>query len=581
MIGACLAIIAPVRAEQPITEARKRLNQQFNKAVHKLIEESQDETQREHRRKALLPTDPSRLYLYIPPAADSTQTGLNDGSLNRVQKIFGDKIFQLAVRSIKVDAAGQAYRWIHEVLRYNPDHKDAKRLLNIPKNRIPRIRPGRRPHPKYGWQAGSYLQIDTPNFRITTNGSDASAKKLAATLEELHSAWRQLFFDYWSHPGMLKAALNGRPITHRRTAKHQVVLFRDRIQYTDFLKEIEPNAQMTLGYYHSPSRTAFFFGDESNESTWRHEATHQLFQESKRTRPRVGEAEQFWVVEGVALYMESLKHSNNLIALGGFEADRLQFARYRLLREKFYVPFDRFTALGRTELQQDPHIRKLYSQAAGLTHFFMHSKDGQRRSAFIDHITSVYRQEPKGNTLAKLVGDNPSQIDQQYHDFLNVDDAKLLMLDPSVMLRNLAFGSTRITDQGLQALVRLEKLIWLDLTATKVSDLGTSRLPSAQSLTQLSSEQTQIGNETVARLAPATRLENLDLSHTKIDDDALSIIAQFPNLKILWLTGTTVSDEGIRHLHNHANLREVEVSGTNVSPEGQRRLQDTLATEPE
>ena len=581
MIGACLAPAIPAHADEAPSEARKRLNQQFNKAIHSLIEASQNETQREHRRKALLPTDPSRLYLFIPPGDDSNQPAVDDAALARVQQIFGEKIFQLAVRSIQADEAGQAYRWLHEVLRYIPDHKEATRLLNMPKNRAARIRPGQRTHPKYGWKTGSYLQIDTPNFRITTNRGEAAGKKLADTLEELNSAWRQLFFDYWSRPAALKVALTGRPLTLRSKAKHQVVLFRDRIQYTEFVKAIEPNAQMTLGYYHAPSRTAFFFGDESNQSTWRHEATHQLFQEKKRTPSRVGETAHFWVVEGIALYMESLKNSNNLASLGGIESDRLQFARYRFLRESFYVPFDRFAALGRIDLQQDPQIRKLYSQAAGLTHFFMNGKDDQRRSAFIDYITSVYAPETKANALAKLVDDNPSQIDQQYHDFLNVDDSDLLMLDPSVRLHNLAFGSTHITDRGLQAVERLEKLVWLDLKGTKISDLGTTHLPTAESLIQLSLEQTQIGNETVARLAPALQLEDLDLSHTNINDDALSMIAKFPNLKILWLTGTEVSDEGIRHLHNHANLREVDLSGTKVTPAGQQQLQEMLQNKSE
>jgi glycosyltransferase involved in cell wall biosynthesis len=63
-----------------------------------------------------------------------------------------------------------------------------------------------------------------------------------------------------------------------------------------------------------------------------------LFQE---TRPVVGDvarSENFWAVEGIACYMESLAQHEGYYTLGGMNAGRMPAARHRLLEDNFYVP---------------------------------------------------------------------------------------------------------------------------------------------------------------------------------------------------------------------------------------------------
>ncbi len=107
----------------------------------------------------------------------------------------------------------------------------------------------------------------------------------------------------------------------------------------------------------------------STDATWKHEATHQLFNEVRRVRPNLGQNANFWIVEGLALYMESLQIREGYSFVGGLEADRLQFARYRRLCEDYYIPLAQLTAMGKATLQQHAEIRRIYSQAAGLAHF--------------------------------------------------------------------------------------------------------------------------------------------------------------------------------------------------------------------
>ena len=44
----------------------------------------------------------------------------------------------------------------------------------------------------------------------------------------------------------------------------------------------------------------------TDERTMYHKATHQLFQESRPVSPEVGHRANFWIIEGIAMYMESL-----------------------------------------------------------------------------------------------------------------------------------------------------------------------------------------------------------------------------------------------------------------------------------
>jgi hypothetical protein len=529
--------------------------------------------------------DGSRQYFFVPPQVtgfrvpkDSTDVAAD--SVAPVDRQRAAELFMLAREALEQNNGSLAFRLAHEVLQFDPNHESARRWLALPATSAGppiSIRVGRRPHPRYAWPAGQYLQIATPHFQITTNDQRATATRLAETLEELHTVWEQLFFDCWGSSAMLRSRDAGKASRRPGRARHQVVMFRQRDEYLQYVQAIEPKAELTRGYYHAPSRTSFFVGGDSPQvSTWRHETTHQLFQETMLGAGQIGNRQNFWIAEGMALYMESMQRCRQWWTVGGLEADRLQYARFRALREGFYVPLAALAAMDQASLQNDPRIAQIYSQAAGLTHFLMDGANGQYRAALQQYVRQVYQQQDTRDSLTRLTATAWDDLDRQYHEYLQVDDQRLLQLDPDIRIGALCLGGTTVSNAGFLGLPRLDAVTWLDMFATRLSDEGTTALDRATKLEQLNLERTGVSDTTVARLNQAIGLKQLDLSGTQISDAAMPTIGRLSQLESLWLANTQVSDEGLRHLVHLKQLRVLDLSGTRCTAAGRQYLQTAL-----
>ena len=201
--------------------------------------------------------------------------------------------------------------------------------------------------------------------------------------------------------------------------QHKVVYFRTKDDYVKALKPTFPNVEISIGIYVDAPRCAYFFaGDDYNEETLYHEATHQLFHESRPVAPDVGARGNFWLVEGIALYMESLRAEDGFHVLGGFDARRMKDARYRLLHDGFHVPLAEFSAMGMHAIQSDKRIATLYSQAAGLTHFLIHYDGGRYRDALVACLSAIYDGRDNPLLLPQLAGTSSSDLDDQYREFM-------------------------------------------------------------------------------------------------------------------------------------------------------------------
>ncbi len=252
------------------------------------------------------------------------------------------------------------------------------------------------------------------HWRISQLADEADVAQLAARLEEAYTVWWQAFGSFAMERGELQRRFEGQ---HRASpaAAMQAVHFASRQQYVDTLERLEPQIGRTLGIYWMPTQTSYFFeADDVGPGTVFHEATHQLFTESRRTSRLAGEQHGFWVIEAVACYMESLEPTETGWRLGGLDHGRAPMAVERLTLDNFYVPLETLCSLGRVEFQAHPQLPPLYSQISGLADFFLNGQQGRYREAFLAYLQRVYTGSARPDSLAALCGTGFEDLDEQY-----------------------------------------------------------------------------------------------------------------------------------------------------------------------
>lgn len=544
-------------------------------------------------RAAAFPRDPRRQYIFLPAETDAAKPPVDAprivqqwyAKFSEHRRQQADALLELARGELQADRPTPAYQLLHEVLHVFPDHDEVRGMLGyrLVNGRWRRpesvIRTRRSPvgNPELGFDAGKHWVIESEHFRITTDHSEAAGTQLAAKLEELHDVWQQLFLTHWSSTAVLARRFEGKVPADRSSGRHRVVLFRDRDAYVERLKRLEPQIELSVGMYWEPQKTAYFYVDQQpRDDTYFHEVTHQLFSETGRVAPSVGGQANAWIVEGVAMYMESLRRRDGYYTVGGIDANRLQYARYRTLNQGFYLPLDQLAALGRRDLQQHEDIRRLYSQSAGLAAFLMDDVRGRYRPLLADYLQAVYQGRDNARTLASLAGVLLAELDRQYREFLDVTDEDLAFLEFTPETQNLSLGRTSVTDAGLKHLASLTHLEWLDVAYTAVGDAGLAGVKSAAKLNHLIAEHTRITDAALEAIAGCRELEILDLTGTPITDAGLAHVRALTKLRELWIGQTAITDAGLEHLGGLTHLETLDVGKTQVTRAGFERLKQSL-----
>ncbi|REK11925.1 MAG: hypothetical protein DWQ37_12950 [Planctomycetota bacterium] len=354
-----------------------------------------------------------------------------------------------------------AYQLVVEAVRENPEHQLARRALGYVQYRdlwltpfeIRQLKAGRTWHERFGWLPRAHVEryeqgqrfalgrwmsadeeaelrgdlrrgwsVETEHYKITTNHSLEEGVALARRLETLYDLWQQVFITYLMSETELKRQLSGRA-RPRIARQHEVVYYRTRDEYNAALRSAQPQIDITLGIYFDQTRSAYFFaGEEQAPGTLYHEATHQLFGETRRTAPRVARDDNFWIVEGIACYMESLAEHDGYYTLGGANAGRVPAARHRLLVDESYVPLSELVGFGMEDLQHDQRIAMLYSQSAGLADFLMHADDGRYRDALAGYLAAIYGGRASEGTLAELTGKEYEALDCAYRQYMEAGE---------------------------------------------------------------------------------------------------------------------------------------------------------------
>ena len=471
-------------------------------------------------RSWLIRRDPGRQYLFVPADEDTLLPDANDPQVvhkrqwyNKFREVRAERaqaLWEIAREECKSGDATRAYRFLCEVLRDDPDHADARKILGYTRDRSGAWRragaPIRAklvtvPEERLGWAARKYWEIESPHYRILTNDSPEAGVELAGELETLVELWRQVYTPYWITREELARRIDRPALPVAAKRKYKVALFRNRDEYIERLRTENPQVELSQGMYFDGVQMAFFYsGDAQARATWYHEATHQLFQEVEGVSSGVAERASAWIIEGVAQYMESLTPRDGYYTVGGIDARRVQYARSWALGARYYMPLAELGALGRPDLQQHDDVRRLYSQAAGLTHYLMDGEDGKYRSALSNYLTLVYRARDRDDSLAALTGVSLADLDDGYRRWLDVTDAELESLQPSPLVRELGLGNTSVTDAGMAHLAVLRDLEELDLSGTKVTDEGLSKLAPLVNLKVLNVGGTAVTPEGLARL---------------------------------------------------------------------------------
>ncbi len=433
-----------------------------------------------------------------------------------------------------------------------------------------------RPHSELGWPAG-YTQVTSPHFLITTQASSHLAVEVAKLCEQTYSVWQQLFFDMWSDAPSLQSAIQtGQRLTlPQGSNRFEVVLFRDRESYLKQLARAEPNVVVSTGYYSPKLRKVFCYWDAaSSEATLRHELSHQFFHEGSRLEtvdPSLLPSD-FWIIEGLALYMESIRIEKGAnfdqAMIGGWDAARLQPARYRRLHDQTWIDWNEFRAGNNERFRGGEAIKIWYSQAAGLTHLWMDSQ-ADARNAMIRYAQTVLIGSP---TPAELNTWNDDEaLRTAYDQFLLKPNQENEWL-PQEPVRDLVLSRCHVDSATLLKWpVIFRRLDWFDLSFTGVDDSlfidATMNNPqSAWDVRRLNVESTQVTDRGLNIIAKMPRLEELDLSNTSISDEGVRMLSGNRTIKTLWLSGNKkITDASLEILSSMLRLEQIDIQGTAIS----------------
>ena len=392
--------------------------------------------------------------------------------LKKRREDLATELYALSRQAVQRSLPGFAWELIHEVVWFDPDHTNARHLLGHQQfdeewvtpfeAQMRRSNPPREWDERFGWlptthkeryEAGQRMfnsrwlpadveaerrhdfryawEIETDHFLVKTNVSHERGVELAVLLEGFHDWFKRTYPEFFTTPQQLNDALKrgaGRrgPVRRKPFVVH---FYRTKEDYVVRLIKKNPGIEITNGIYMPDERISHFFYDPdvNTESSLYHEATHQILHELQAVPRIIGEEANFWVIEGLACYMESFQQDAGKVVIGTPTNPRFYWARHRLLDENFYEPLAQLSQLGRERFQIPSLIRERYSQSSGLTHFFLHYNNGIYRDAYIDYISAIYGPPPRRGTipgLDELTGVAYSDLDQQYRGYITELDTE-------------------------------------------------------------------------------------------------------------------------------------------------------------
>lgn len=394
--------------------------------------------------------------------------------LQQIRTRYAQDLYRLTRRGLNAEEVAWAFHLLREVAFHDPDHRLARQMLGYVRYHDRWVTPfeqsmlrrGNVWHDQFGWLPQSHVEryergeryyrnrwmsaedeaalrhdfknaweIESDHFLVKTNQSLERGVELSVALERFHRYFRREFAAFFDSPQQMRELFAG---GQGHSQQHEIHYYQSREEFILRLRSKQPGIELSNGLYLPADRTAYFFYNphdlERNIETLYHEVTHQLLSESQRKVFQVGQNANFWLIEGIACYLESFEvHDDGSVSVGDPRHTRFQSALKQRLHENAYVPLAQFTRMGTSEFQPPKHgqlqtvairetLQQLYSQATGLTHFFMHYEDGRYRDALIQHLSQIYSPDPRiranPQPLDVLTGVSFAELDRQYLSYL-------------------------------------------------------------------------------------------------------------------------------------------------------------------
>lgn len=414
--------------------------------------------------------------LNIPPFEQEWRS-----RLRKLQSDYADDLYLMSRRAMREGMPSFAMELVYEVAWHNPDHASARRMLGFARYEdgwttpytSSMLRRGYVWHERFGWLPRSHVaryengernynghwisaereaairsdfrnawRVRTEHFEIMTDYSLERGVELGTALEDFHRFFVREFAAFFNTPQQMEALFDAGSANTRDTGdRHLIHYYRSRQEFIDRLRPKQPGIEVSNGLYMPADRTAYFYHDpdnlDANMETMFHEVTHQLLGESTRRPVDVGQDANFWIIEGIACYMESFDRTDGRLSVGNPLHGRIHWARVRVLEEDFYIPLRRFTSLGMLQFQRagdKPTLQKYYSQATGLAHFFMHYDEGRYRDSLIEHLSQIYSPDARIRAriqgMDELTGVSFEDLDGQYRAYLGSLPSLTNVVDP-------------------------------------------------------------------------------------------------------------------------------------------------------
>jgi hypothetical protein len=380
--------------------------------------------------------------------------------LRHLDDEYAKDLYMQSRAALRQGFPGYAYNLVREAALHDPDHLQVRKILGFVRLGNEWVTPfafnqtkvkGNVWHEQFGWLPKSHVEkyiagernfkgrwitaekekelrrdfsaaweIRTDHYLIKTNVSLERGVEMGKALEDFYGVFNETFAGFFNTPEQLQKLFDGSGKTVRPDQPYTVHFYRTRDEYLDRLRKLFPSIDQTNGVYMTNDRVAHFYHDPNrdHEGTLFHEATHQLFFESYHSNRTISEKNHFWIIEGIACYMESFQRKNGSFSLGNAGYIRFTGARHNLLEKNYYVPLQEFSGYGMQEFQRSPELVKNYTQAAGLARFFMHFDKGRYREALVKHLAQLYssdeRTRERAEGLDVLTGVDFTELDRQY-----------------------------------------------------------------------------------------------------------------------------------------------------------------------